>query len=668
MVRKWWLSCLLTVGAAGVWSMLAPARVLADPPGRVARLNYLMGAVSLRPAGSDAWAAAVPNRPLTTGDAIWADSNSRAELHAGSTSIRVDGQTELDLTLLDDNTMQLRLAQGSVTIRVRHLDDGQVYEIDTPNGAITLGRAGEYRVDVGPDGTTSVVDVWSGNAEVTAAGSSFAVNARQQARINGTDSPTYDLVDAPAYDEWDQWCADRDRREDTSESARYVSTEMTGYEDLDAYGHWEVMPEYGNVWVPSGMGPGWAPYHTGHWVWVDPWGWTWVDEAPWGYAPYHYGRWVYAGGGWAWVPGQMVARPVYSPALVAFVGAPAPRPGVAVGVAVGVGAVAWFALGPQEVYHPAYAVSPAYVRQVNVTNVTNVTNITNVTNVTNVNNVTYVNRNAPGAMMATSTTTFTSARPVQAAPLQVTDEMRQAPVMGSAPHVMPTEASLGRVQTQSGAAVRMPPANVVNRPVMAKLAPPPAPVSFASQRSALEANQGRPLAPAQVSQIRASSPRLASNAALVRPATVAPAGGGLRPMRSGITPATSVAKGPSGFVARPNATGPTGVRVAQPSRVGSEGSNLGNGSEVGRSSTVPQPPARSTTVAVPHRVTTGSSTQGSGSGGSNPPHASGGSNGTSGGGHGPPVRARKVGKSGNQGAGKGEGEGGKDEKHPSSGL
>ena len=322
MARKWWLSSLLTVGAASAWSTLAPARVLADPPGRVARLNYLVGAVSLRPAGSDAWAAAVPNRPLTTGDAIWADSNSRAELHAGSTSIRVDGQTELDITSLDDNTMQLRLAQGSVTIRVKHFDDGQVYEIDTPNGAITLARAGEYRVDVGPDGTTSVVDVWSGNAEVTAAGSSFAVNARQQARINGTDSPTYDLVDAPAYDNWDQWCMDRDRREDTSESARYVSTEMTGYEDLDGYGHWQVMPEYGNVWVPSGTGPGWAPYHTGHWVWVDPWGWTWVDDAPWGYAPYHLWSMGVCGRRLGMGPRSMVARPVYSPALVAFVGAP----------------------------------------------------------------------------------------------------------------------------------------------------------------------------------------------------------------------------------------------------------------------------------------------------------------------------------------------------------
>jgi hypothetical protein len=367
------------------------------------------------------------------------------------------------------------------------------------------------------------------------------------------------------------------------------------------------------------------------------------------------------------VPGQMVARPVYSPALVAFVGSPGPGPGVGVAVGAGV-AVAWFALGPQEVYHPAYAVSPAYVRQVNVTNVTNVTNITNVTNVTNVNNVTYVNRNVPGAMMATSTTTFTSARPVQSAPVQVTNEMQHGPVMGSAPHVVPTQASLGRVQTQSGAPVRMPPAAVMNRPVMAKIAPPPAPVSFASQRAALEANNGRPLAPAQVSQIRASSPQPASHAALVRPATVAPAGGGLRPARAGLAAATPAAKGPSGFAARPSATGPVAQRVAQPpSRVGSGVSNDANESEAGgRNSTVPHPPERSTTAAVPHRVTTGSGTAGSSSSGSNASHGTGGSSGTAGNGHNvPAARAKKAGGAAKGGV-KGQSDSGKGEKRPSS--
>jgi len=115
----------MTLTATGAGSVLAPSRLLAvDPPARVARLSYLSGAVSLRPASSDEWAAAVPNRPLTTGDRVWTDSNSRAEVHVGSTAIRINAQTELDITALDDNTLQMRLAQGSVTIRVRHLDDG----------------------------------------------------------------------------------------------------------------------------------------------------------------------------------------------------------------------------------------------------------------------------------------------------------------------------------------------------------------------------------------------------------------------------------------------------------------------------------------------------------------------------------------------------------------
>src|SRR5215469_11555632 len=121
MTRTWFSSSMITLAAVTAWSVAVPNRVLADPPARVARLSYLNGAISLRPAGSDEWGAAVPNRPLTTGDAIWADTNSRAELHAGSTAIRINSQTEIDIASLDDNTMQLRLAQGSVTIRIRHL-------------------------------------------------------------------------------------------------------------------------------------------------------------------------------------------------------------------------------------------------------------------------------------------------------------------------------------------------------------------------------------------------------------------------------------------------------------------------------------------------------------------------------------------------------------------
>jgi hypothetical protein len=107
----------------------------------------------------------------------------------------------------------------------------------------------------------------------------------------------------------------------------------------------------------------WAPYRNGRWRWVAPWGWTWVDAAPWGYAPFHYGRWVVIGGRWCWWPGRAVAQPVWAPALVGFVGA---GPGSA--VAVGTGPlVGWYPLAPWHAYRPHFRSSPTYVTVINQT-------------------------------------------------------------------------------------------------------------------------------------------------------------------------------------------------------------------------------------------------------------------------------------------------------------
>ena len=615
MQRNKWYTALIAIAATGVLGAVAPSTLDADPPARVGRLNYMTGSVSFRPAGSDEWAPAVPNRPLTTGDRLWTDNDSRAEVHVGSVAIRINSQTELDFTSVDDNTLQMRLAQGSMTIRVRNLDDGEVYEIDTPNGAVSIGQAGEYRVDVGPDGTNTTVSVWSGGAAVTSAGSSFSVNAHQQASITGTESPTYNLTDAAAPDAWDQWVVSRDAREDNAVSARYVSREMPGYEDLDEYGQWRYVSGYGQVWVPSNQAPGWAPYHTGHWVWVDPWGWSWVDDAPWGYAPYHYGRWAYIDGGWGWIPGPIARHPYYAPALVVFVGGgPGPRPGPGVVIAAG-GAVAWFALGPQEVYRPAYAVSPTYVRQVNVTNVTNVTNITNVTVINNnTTNVQYRNRTAPGAMMATSGSAFASARPVQLARMPVTREMQTSAVVGASPGVVPTRSSLGGAA--EGGVLRAPPTALETRPVVAKVAPPPTPIPFAAKQQALAANRGRPLAAAQEIQIRQSSPALArTNTTLYRPAAVAPAGGGLKPAHEGLaaaTPVTGVAAHgfvPRTAVATPAATasGPGGAVAGGAVAGGAVAGGAVAGGAVAGGAVAGGAPARAPangTVRSPNRVPT----------------------------------------------------------------
>jgi hypothetical protein len=452
-----------------------------DPPSRVARLNYLGGSVSFRPGSVEEWTAATLNYPLTTGDHLWADSDGRTEIHAGSAAIRMASRTAMSILNVDDRTVQLSLTDGSLHIRVRHLEDDETFEVDTPNVAITLLRAGEYRIDADGDRNTTSVTVRSGNAEVTGGGTAFTVRPRETGRAAGIDTVTQELGPALPAGEFDYWCAQRDRDEDEAQtSARYVPRDMVGYEDLDRNGVWTEEPDYGPVWRPRTVDAGWAPYRYGHWAWVDPWGWTWIDDASWGFAPFHYGRWVMLGGGWAWTPGRMVigVRPVYAPALVVFVGTP------------GFAGAAWFPLGPREVYRPAYHVSDVYVRRVNFTHVTNVTVV----------NTVYVNQRIPGAVTVVSHDTFVTARPVgRAVVAWDARDMGRAQVIGSGAPIAPQRVS---VLGHSGPGMAPPPARFVDRQVVARRAPPAPPVSFEARRQAIEANQGRPLDPAQAERFR----------------------------------------------------------------------------------------------------------------------------------------------------------------------
>lgn len=381
-----------------------------DPPGRVGRIADVQGTVWLYHPEDGEWTAAERNRPLTSGDRLSTDGNGRTEVHVGSTTLRLDGGTEIEVLRLDDDHLALQLHNGSVATRLRSGEQLRGFELRTGEGRFTVQRTGRYRFDRSDE--TSFVTVETGQAYYEAQGSALTVMAGQRAEfwMDRASVPQYSIVD-PVRDGFAAWVADRDRADDRSISSRYVSPEMTGIEDLDRHGTWQQNPDYGALWVPRGVAPGWAPYTTGRWAWVAPWGWTWVDDAPWGFAPFHYGRWVYVGSSWCWSPGTYVRRPVYAPALVAWIGGPRLQVGISVG---GGSAVGWVPLAPREVYVPTYRVSPGYVRNVNVTHVTNITNITTIVNNPQqaVVERDYRNRKFPHAVTVVPTSTFSSRQPV----------------------------------------------------------------------------------------------------------------------------------------------------------------------------------------------------------------------------------------------------------------
>jgi hypothetical protein len=452
------LSGLLGIFLLAAPSLRAQNDASGDPPNRVARISVIQGNVSLEPNGANSFSQAEINYPLTGGDRVYVDNSSLGELQTSGLAVRLGNGADVTLSSLTDNIAQFGLAQGSIRVRTRSLASFNgapaTVEVDTPNGAILVDQPGDIRVDSYPQDDTTVVTVSSGAVEVTGQNLDQQLGPNQSLRLSGSNPVYAEQVQLLQPDSLDQFDQQREQRRERSYAYHYVSPDMIGAADLDDYGDWQQQDNqgYGAVWYPRGVPGGWTPYSNGHWAWVAPWGWTWVEAEPWGFAPFHYGRWANFGGRWGWVPGPPPSafggeiRPIYSPALVAFVG------GGGGGISISIGAfAAWFPLGPREVYQPWYHASPAYCNRVNVTNIynTNVTEIhntyinrtVNVYNTTNVTNVTYVNRTV--ATVVVPQRAFASGQSIaQVQRVQLTPQARAqlttAPIL---PHPLVTPAA-----------------------------------------------------------------------------------------------------------------------------------------------------------------------------------------------------------------------------------
>ncbi len=315
-----------------------------------ARISMMNGDVSVRRGDNGDYIAAAMNAPLVVGDRVLTGPNSRAEVQFdGANLIRIGANSEIRLAELAYQRYQIQLARGLATFRVLHPQKADV-EVSVPQASIRPQQQGTYRLIVRDDGESEIT-TRAGEVELFTPRGAETVASGKTMMLRGTASePEFQMVAAGADDEWDRWNQERDQVFLRSASARYVSPDVYGTEDLDANGRWVADPNYGTVWAPT-VPAGWAPYRAGRWVWLDYYGWTWVSYDPFGWAPYHYGSWyVRPGLGWCWYPGGIgigVHR-FWSPALVGFVGFGS---GVGVGFAFG-GGVGWFPLGPHEHYSP----------------------------------------------------------------------------------------------------------------------------------------------------------------------------------------------------------------------------------------------------------------------------------------------------------------------------
>ena len=510
----------------------------------VARISLIAGNEVSFSRGDDPenWQPADLNVPMTLGDRVWTGDGGRLELQVhGGSIVRLAGRTDLQALNLTGSMKQFSLALGTASFEVRRLADNEVFEVDTPNAAVTFERPGDYRVDVDNDGN-SRVQVRRGRAIAAAGGGQVPLSAGDEMDIDGIDSPRYDIVAVPRPDGWDQWVAERDQRLAQARSYTYVTADIAGVEDLDQYGRWQQIPEYGWTWSPISVEVGWAPYRAGRWIWQDPWGWTWVAAEPWGWAPYHYGRWVFYGARWCWVPvGPPVQSVAYSPALVAFVGGSG-------------GYVGWFPLAPRDPFYPWWRRGPTVA----------------------VTNVTYVNRTY---VTVVNQTVFVSGRNVSRDYVQdrtVIRTVEATPVLRGPVPVVPTRDSI-RMTSRTTTAAR-PPAATTARGVVVRVPPPPQQPRFDAKVPVIRENRGAPVTTGEAARL--STQDRSQPAARVRP--VAPEAGGVT-----LTPRSDATRG-----ARPEPIAPQRGGPAPTPRPSAPEPTMRPAAPVARPTQPPRPPER----------------------------------------------------------------------------
>jgi hypothetical protein len=402
---------ILVVAISGVALLLtrggsdAKANVVQPNAARLDKLDGSVGIARVTNENQEPdWTEATVNTPITVGDRIFARDYAHTSLALTAHNyVRLNPSTALDVLSLQDHQTQLALRSGSALFDVGALGADDLYEVATPSGAIDFKQPGLYQV--GLEGNNAIISVLNGLAQVVGQEGSGYISRGQVFTLVGPEAAQvlastlgsdtageivddyyrdrYPRIYNGRYRSYDAYLADPSYYDPyrTSVSYQYLPADIPGLYDLDDYGEWLDVADYGHCWAPR-VSSGWAPFRSGYWDLDDLWGPSWVSYEPWGWAPYHYGRWAFVNQRWFWVPTEVVTHHVYSPAAVAFIPV--------------ADQIAWIPLGPGEVYVPRYYEDfrPRYLAPAEVVRVVGVQN-------------TFVNLNAPGGVTVVPVSSLT---------------------------------------------------------------------------------------------------------------------------------------------------------------------------------------------------------------------------------------------------------------------
>ena len=307
---------------------------------RVVRVSVVQGEAQIRRAAagdvdSDDWERVVSNLPLVEGDEITTSDNTRLEIQFDrNTYLRLGANSYLKIVNLRDEGVAISLPQGVLSLNLLRFnkDDGY-FEIDAPSTTIAAQKAGTYRVDAGDSRSEEVAVTVTNGGQVRlySANSGFTLRDGRMAKItiSGEYAGEWDMQSAPRFaDNFEEWVLERNdvvaSRLQKAKYGEYYDDHFYGAEDLNSNGEWIYTSDYGYIWRPynnvTSVYDNWSPYRYGQWRMLPYYGWTWVNDEPWGWATYHHGRWIYYNGYWAWTPysSRRGSRSYWRPALVVF--------------------------------------------------------------------------------------------------------------------------------------------------------------------------------------------------------------------------------------------------------------------------------------------------------------------------------------------------------------